>query len=242
VQDHRITEAQLLDPLLQNTGAAHAIAADHHQPQLRTIAAQCRKRLEDLPRQATLEDRPGRKPLHIDSQRHHGQPIGRHGVPFRHKIGHGGGVGENPIGHPRRAPRQETPAPSLTWPELQREDLEAEIVHGDDGWLGAAEGESVGGTEKDIQIVPREFAGHHHLLPQHSAPPMTRKVRDGGPAFRRRRGEWIALKEQVPLDTVVPPRETLEHPLQITPNAGAAAFHFGGNDPNLHAAHRTSVR
>ena len=170
VQDDRITEAQLLDPSLQKTGTAHAVAADHHQPQLRMIAAQNRKRLENLPRQATLEDRPqpqeiralhsqlaqhpvvihrrrGREPLHIDSQRHYGHPIGRHGIPLRHEAGHGGGVGENPIGRPRSTPRQKTPAPSLTWSEFQRENLKAEIVHGNDGWQGAAEGESVGGTE-----------------------------------------------------------------------------------------------
>ena len=69
---------------------------------------------------------------------------------------------------------------------------------------------------------------------------MTREVRDGRPERRLRQRVLIALKEQVPLTTMVPTLETPEHPLEIAADAGAATLHLGSNDPDLHAAHRTA--
>jgi len=66
---------------------------------------------------------------------------------------------------------------------------------------------------------------------------MTREVRDSRPERRLRQRELIALKEQVPLATVVPALEAPEHSLQIASDAGSATLHLSGNDPDLHAAH-----
>jgi hypothetical protein len=58
-----------------------------------------------------------------------------------------------------------------------------------------------------------------------------------GPTRQVERRRRISLKEKMPFDTVVPEREALEQPSQITADSCGSAFHLGGNHPDLHRAH-----
>jgi len=136
-------ESLLRQPTLENRAQPQEVRAPHSKVTQHPIVVNLRR---------------GGKFFYVDPQRHHSQSTGRHSVPRRHQICHGGGVGENLLSSPRRSPRQEAPTPSLAWSELQRKNLKAEIVHDDDGGQVAAKGKSIGGTQDDIQIVACKLA------------------------------------------------------------------------------------